>query len=293
MSINGRKFDPNNPQMVALANRIGVAPQTGGGGKGVNYQAFKILHGPDGYDRLYYLERDLEGDFEANPVPVRGAAPASMSDAQRRQTTLQLAQLNLRRAEDNLPPRSFDDFIAAGGGAQAAPPAAAPPPAQPLPTYNPPPAKKLPGYNPQPKATAPTPAPNPTPGLSVVPGAKPEKVTSQKYGRGGGHRGSYHRGGGGSGSGSEKDAGFQIDGINKANNMAADSEERAARLARDGYDDEAEAEKKKAARYRQAGDQIRARARRNPHVTLNEDGSAEAAGAKPKVKLPSKFAFRW
>jgi hypothetical protein len=209
-----------------------------------------------------------------------------MSDAQRRQITLQLAQHNLRRAEDNLPPMSFDDFVDAGGG--GAQPASPQPPAQAPPADSSPPAKRLPTYNPKPSS----PAPNPTPGLSVVPGAKPEKVTPQKYGRGGGH--SYQRSGrgGGSGGGSEKDAGFQIDAINRANNMARDAEEEAAKLEDRGFKDQAQKMRDKAARYRQTGDQVRARARKNPHVVLNDDGSA-AAGTQPKVKLPGKFRITW
>jgi hypothetical protein len=246
-----------------------------------------------------------------------GGQPApTMTPAQERGILLDLARENTHRAELKLPPMSFDDWVAAnptplatgqtqgasagGNGMRSNDPdnpaaTAAPQPAA-APTQTGQPVRTpAAGRKKMPAQAAPVVQGAPGAPSLVVTGAPPEKVERVPYPRSGSGGRSYRRGGGGSGSGSgsERDAGFIVDGVNRANNLEKDALDKAADFEDRGFKDKAKAERAKAARYRQTGDQVRARAQKNPHVVLNEDGSAAAAGTKPKVKLPPKFRITW
>jgi hypothetical protein len=272
-AMGGKYYPGQDEALDKLVDKYGFSPKTGGGG-GFNPQALR----PVG-NKLTYTQ-----SVNGKPVAVVLFSNDELTKEEKIRNAIAVEQVNAQLYRNGQPPLMVNPEFMEDGELPA--PAQQPQPAptqDSKPSAQPPAAKTLPTFNPSPASPPP---------LVTVPGAKPHEPLFGSR-RGGGHRGSYHRGGGGSGSGSEKDAGFQIDAINKANNLAKDAEEEADKLKDRGFKDQAQKMRDKAARYRQAGEQVRARVQKNPHVVLNEDGSAAAAGTKPKVKLPAKLRVTW
>jgi hypothetical protein len=152
-----------------LVTKLGVSPKRGGGG--FNPQRFKTV----GQDLVYL---DIV-DGQTEPVVIYTAR--RMDEGERQRNAIMLEQLNLRRADDGLPPLTFSQE------------GDAPPSSQTTPA-----AVRKDSLPPVQKPTSSTPAPAASP-LLVPSGKAPEPVRRRSYG---GFRAAAAAGGGGSSSSS-------------------------------------------------------------------------------------------
>lgn len=129
------KFYPNgytrgtHPDVDAELERLQMDPPPAlpkGQGRGYVMGPGQVIAMPKrGGGFTYSIPVDASG----NPLPSVSASQKQMNETQRHELELRLAEFNLRRARLNLPPVTFDDYLAGGGDTPSEQPAPQPSPA--------------------------------------------------------------------------------------------------------------------------------------------------------------------
>jgi hypothetical protein len=239
-------------------------PRKGGQGRGYVFSAGQMIALPDGSGGFTY---QVPHDSEGNDAPAMSESQQRMSDAEYRRIEIARAELNLRRAKENLAPVTFDDYVTGGGDtpAAAAPAGSSAPPIQTLPV---------------PRANGPQLVPS---------GQKREPVPVRGVGRGGLRRPGGH--GGSSGGSSRGDAiGESLKARDAARYRveATQADARAARARANGDDATAAAESE-AARQARAESERLSPSRR---ATTARDASQVLPGVPTSSYRVSRSKFR-